>query len=211
MTKKELRRLLIVTTVVMLVPLVVGLIIWPQLPDQIATHFGVNGQANGWHDKNKTVFGVPLLMIMIQYICFFSLYFDPSKNNFSKGLFKGLLWIAPIIELIMMFSIYGIALGYPLDIGMIVNFVVGLLFIGLGNYLHKVKQNYTVGIKIPWTLHSKENWNRTHRFAAWLFLIVGIIMMINGFLEQTWLLIVPILSIIILPIGYSFMLYRKGI
>ncbi|MFL2019177.1 SdpI family protein [Weissella hellenica] len=74
-----------------------------------------------------------------------------------------------------------------------------------------MKQNYTVGIKIPWTLHSKENWNRTHRFAAWLFLIVGIIMMINGFFEQTWLLIVPILSIIILPIGYSFMLYRKGI
>lgn len=211
MTKKELRRLLIVTTIVMLVPLVVGLMIWAQLPDNIATHFGAGGQANGWHSKNKTVFGLPLLMIVIQYICFFSLYFDPSKNNINIRLFKGLLWIAPIIENIMMFSIYGIALGYSLNIVMIVNFMVGILFITLGNYLHKVKQNYTVGIKIPWTLHSKENWNRTHRFAAWLFLIVGIFMLINGFLQQTWLLIIPILSIVILPIGYSFILYHKGI
>ncbi|MFC6179188.1 SdpI family protein [Weissella sagaensis] len=211
MTKKELRRLLIVTTIVMLVPLVVGLMIWAQLPDNIATHFGAGGQANGWHSKSKTVFGLPLLMIVIQYICFFSLYFDPSKNNINIRLFKGLLWIAPIIENIMMFSIYGIALGYSLNIVMIVNFMVGILFITLGNYLHKVKQNYTVGIKIPWTLHSKENWNRTHRFAAWLFLIVGIFMLINGFLQQTWLLIIPILSIVILPIGYSFILYHKGI
>ncbi|QDJ59461.1 SdpI family protein [Weissella sagaensis] len=211
MTKKELRRLLIVTTIVMLVPLVVGLMIWAQLPDNIATHFGAGGQANGWHSKSKTVFGLPLLMIVIQYICFFSLYFDPSKNNINIRLFKGLLWIAPIIENIMMFSIYGIALGYSLNIVMIVNFMVGILFIALGNYLHKVKQNYTVGIKIPWTLHSKENWNRTHRFAAWLFLIVGIFMLINGFLQQTWLLIIPILSIVILPIGYSFILYHKGI
>lgn len=211
MTKKELQRLLIITTIIMLVPIAIGVGILPQLPDKIATHFGANGQPNGWHNKKLVVFGMPIFMIIVQYVLCFSLYFDPMKKNIEHKFRNMLGWLVPLIEMIVMFGIYGIALGYVFNFVMIINFMIGLLFVGLGNYLHKIKQNYTVGIKIPWTLHSKENWNRTHRVAAWLFVGAGILMLINGFMQQIWLMLVTIAILVILPIGYSFILYRKGI
>ncbi|WP_417072068.1 SdpI family protein [Limosilactobacillus reuteri] len=66
-------------------------------------------------------------------------------------------------------------------------------------------------IKVPWTLNSQENWNRTHRLAAWVFVIAGLILILNAFLQQFWLITVVISCIIVLPVGYSFLLYRKGI
>ena len=110
-----------------------------------------------------------------------------------------------------MISTYTIALGYSVDIGMIINFLVGILFIVMGNYMHKIKQNYTVGIKIPWTLSSEKNWNKTHRMASWLFIIGGILFCINGFFKMTEMLFVVVVLIIVVPMVYSFVLYRKGI
>ncbi|GMA46882.1 SdpI family protein [Tetragenococcus muriaticus] len=65
----------------------------------------------------------------------------------------------PIISIIVYLSTYMSALGYRVNTGLLINLLVGVVFIVLGNYLHKVKQNYTIGIRIPWTLNSKENWN----------------------------------------------------
>ena len=77
--------------------------------------------------------------------------------------------------------------------------------------MHKIKQNYTVGIKLPWTLNSEENWNRTHRMASWLWIIAGIVLILNSFLRIDWILIAAILLSAIIPIGYSYMLFRKGV
>ena len=68
-----------------------------------------------------------------------------------------ILWLVPVVSVITCMSIYGLALGMDIDIGVIVNIMVGIMFIILGNYVHKVKQNYTVGMKLPWTLNSEEN------------------------------------------------------
>ncbi len=94
---------------------------------------------------------------------------------------------------------------------MIVNIMVGIVFMILGNYMHKVKQNYTVGIKIPWTLDSEENWNRTHRLASWLWILSGVVFLINGILQLGWLLVAILMVSVLVPIVYSFVLYKKGI
>lgn len=83
------------------------------------------------------------------------------------------LWIIPVTSLIVCCSIYANAVGIAVDIGFVANGIVGLLFILIGNYMPKCKQNYTTGIKVPWTLHSQENWNRTHRLAGWVWIIGG--------------------------------------
>ena len=98
-------------------------------------------------------------MLALQWFCFLITSNDPKKRNINKKMFTFVLWLVPIISLIVMMSTYTIALGYSVDIGMIVNFLMGIVFIGIGNYMHKIKQNYTVGIKIPWTLSSEANWN----------------------------------------------------
>ena len=86
-----------------------------------------------------------------------------------------------------------------------------LSFIVMGNYLHKVKQNFTIGIRLPWTLASEENWNRTHRMASWIFVLGGIIMVINGFVQSYWLLFSILIVLFLIPCIYSFVLYKKGI
>ncbi len=198
------------TSIMILIPIIVGVILWNKLPNEIATHFGADNQANGWSSKPMTVFGMPFVMLALQWFAFLVTSNDPKKRNINKKLFVYILWLIPIISLITMMSTYAIALGYSVDIGMVMNFLVGILCIIIGNYMHKIKQNYTVGIKIPWTLSSEENWNKTHRMASWLFIIVGILFCINGFYKTITVLVVAMVLLVVLPVVYSFVLYKKG-
>lgn len=106
-------------------------------------------------------------------------------------------------------SIYGLALGMDIDIGVIVNIMVGIMFIILGNYVHKVKQNYTVGMKLPWTLNSEENWNRTNRMTGWILILSGLLFLMNSLLLKTEIVFAVILLVILVPMIYSFILYKK--
>ncbi|EGG83900.1 hypothetical protein HMPREF0992_01311 [Lachnospiraceae bacterium 6_1_63FAA] len=211
MKKSEYKGIMIITSIMILLPMIIGVVLWDKLPSEIATHFGTDNQANGWSSKPMTVFGMPLLMLALQWFCFLITSNDPKKRNINKKMFTFVLWLVPIISLITMMSTYAMALGYSVDIGMIVNFLMGIVFIGIGNYMHKIKQNYTVGIKIPWTLSSEANWNKTHRMSSWLFIIGGILFCINGFFKMTEVLFVVIILIAVVPMVYSFVLYKKGI
>ena len=121
------------------------------------------------------------------------------------------LWLVPVVSVITCMSIYGLALGMDIDIGVIVNIMVGIMFIILGNYVHKVKQNYTVGMKLPWTLNSEENWNRTNRMTGWILILSGLLFLMNSLLLKTEIVFVVILLVILVPMIYSFILYKKGI
>lgn len=211
MKKSEYKRVMITTSIMILLPVIVGIVLWNTLPKEIATHFGADGQADGWSSKPMAVFGMPLLMLALQWFAFLVTSNDPKKRNINKKLFVCILWLIPVISLITMISIYAIALGYSVDIGMVTNFLIGILFIIIGNYMHKIKQNYTVGIKIPWTLSSETNWNKTHRLASWLMIIGGILFCINGFFKMTAVLLVSIILIVVIPVVYSFVLYKKGV
>ena len=121
------------------------------------------------------------------------------------------LWLVPVVSVITCMSIYGLALGMDIDMGMIVNIMVGIMFIILGNYIHKVKQNYTVGMKLPWTLNSEENWNRTNRMTGWILILSGLLFLMNSLLLKTEIVFAVILLVILVPMIYSFILYKKGI
>ena len=115
-------------------------------------------------------------------------------------------------------TVFLTAMGADVDVSVICFVLIGILFIVLGNYMPKLQQNYTVGIKIPWTLNSAENWNRTHRLGGKLFIIGGILMILGGFsgslLGEEGTLILIFGSIIlcaIVPCIYSFWLFRKGV
>ena len=136
---------------------------------------------------------------------------DPKRKNIDDKFFKWILWIVPVVSCVTCLSCYAIALGMDVNIGSVVYILVGVLFIVIGNYMHKVKQNYTVGIRIPWTLHSEENWNQTHKMASWLWIISGVVFVMNSVLQLTWLLFVVIIVSVVVPMGYSYWLYRKEI
>lgn len=109
------------------------------------------------------------------------------------------------------YSSYAIALGINVNITLTTYLIIGLMFLVIGNYLAKTKQNYSAGIRIPWTLSSEENWNRTHRVSSRLFIFCGLAMIANGFLDSNILLFFIIAVLIVIPYAYSFFLFKKGI
>ena len=120
-------------------------------------------------------------------------------------------WIIPVISWVMFVSIYAYALELSIDIGVVSGILISVIFLIMGNYMSKNRQNYTVGIKLPWTLNSTENWNRTNRFAGRLWIAAGVVLLMNVFFNQTAVLIGVLIVIGVVPVIYSFILYKKGI
>lgn len=208
---KAYKKQLLITTLVSLLPMLVGILLWNQLPDRIPIHFDMNGVANGWAGKVGAVFGMPLFLTAIHVFCVIFTLNDPKKQNIGKQMLLIIFWTIPVLNCFCYGSIYASVLGSSVNTADLVFLFVGLLFVLLGNYMTKNHQNYTVGIRLPWTLNSPENWNRTHRFASRLWIVAGIVIMLNGFFHFTWLLIAILVFTTVLPMIYSFILFKKGI
>ena len=210
MIKKNLRTL-IITSIVILLPILAGVILWNQLPEQIPIHWNAAGEVDGWSSKPFAVFGVPLILLAVQWLCMLGTCADPKKNNHPEKILHLVLWIIPVLSVVLHVITYAAALGKEVRMEMVMPVLVGLLFAIIGNYLPKCKQNYTIGIKIPWTLNSEENWNRTHRFAGRLWLVCGIAMMLTGFFGGFWIFLPIVLLMVLAPMIYSYILHRKGV
>lgn len=160
--------------------------IYHMLPDTIPTHWNVYGEIDGYGHKS--------IIYIIYGVCWFMLFsfevfskIDPNKNNYEKfsrvyEIFKVLI-IALFIFLLeyMLLTINGSPVP-PIEKLMPVS--MGVMFIILGNYTPKIKQNYYFGIKCPWTLDNEVVWNKTHRFGGIVFVIMGLVWIVSAFLPS---------------------------
>ena len=208
---KQNKKLLILTSIITVLPILAGLALWNQLPEQMPMHWNVAGEVDGWASKPMAVFGMPLLLLLVQWLCIFASRCDPKKNNHSSKMLYLVYWIVPALSIVLEALTYTAAMGYAVQMELFVTIFMGLLFIIIGNYLPKCKQNYTIGIKLPWTLHSEENWNRTHRLAGWVWVAGGFAILVSGFLGTIWIMIAATALMVLIPVIYSLILYRKGI
>lgn len=206
---KKYKKTLILTSVVMLIPILIGVLLWNRLPEQVATHFDFEGNPNGWTSREFTVFGIPLFLLVCQWVAVAATLSDPKHKNLSEKVFRMILWIVPMASLLLAIVCYGYELGYETSDRTIAFATIGIFFIVIGNYLPKCRQNYTIGIKIPWTLHDEENWNHTHRMAGYLWILGGLLMLANIFLKWDWLLVVVLAVSVLVPTIYSYLYYRK--
>ena len=206
------KKTLIATTLVCLLPLIAGALVYSRLPEQVATHFDLHGNPDGWSSRAFAVFGLPGILLAVNLLMPFLLRADPKHENMSGALVNIVIWTVPVVSLLCSGLTLGRALGYDLRIEMVLPVFMGVLFILIGNYLPKTKQSYTMGIKLPWTLASEENWNRTHRLAGFLWVIGGAYFIVMSFIG--WSLaafLIPIAVMVLVPTVYSYLLYRKGI
>ena len=210
MIKKNLK-LLIVTSAIILLPVVVGLLLWNQLPAQMPSHWNADGEIDGWSSKAFVVFGLPCILLAAQWLCILGTAADPKKNNHPEKILHLVLWIIPVLGVLLSTITYAVALGKTVQMEVIMPVFIGILFMIIGNYLPKCKQNYTIGIKIPWTLHSEENWNKTHRLAGRVWMVCGLLMILTGFFGVLWMFFVLAFLMVLVPLVYSYLLYRKGI
>ena len=186
--------------------------LYPRLPETMATHWDFSGNANGWSSRAATVFGLPLFILALHLVCFYAESRETKKHR-NPVLRTVLLWFCPAVSLLGGAVTLGTGLGYEMHISTVVPVFVGLLFLILGNYLPKIRQNRTVGIKLPWTLQSEENWTRTHRLSGFLWVLCGLVMIPLSLLRlwSGWLLWALLAVMVLIPAVYSYALHRKGI
>ena len=204
-------KMLLVTSLAILLPILAGVILWNRLPEQLPIHWNTEGEIDGYRSKAFAVIGFPLILLAFHWFTVLVTLADPKRQNHSEKILHLVFWIVPILSVVLSALMYSASMGKEIRVEIFVSVSLGLLFVAIGNYLPKCRQNYTVGLKLPWTLHSEENWNRTHRFAGWLWVGGGFLMIVTGFFGMIWLTMAVPLVMGLVPVVYSYLLHRKGI
>ena len=209
---RDNKRTIIITTIVCLIPVIMGIILYDKLPAQIATHWDSQGNVNGVSSKFVGAIGFPAILVALNLLVPFFMRTDPKYENMNPVL-RGLsLWIIPVVSIFTSSTTLAAALGYNVRVEVFAPMLCGLLFVVVGNYLPKTRQSYTMGIKLPWTLNSEDNWNKTHRLAGFVWVIGGVITIVSAFLPVgRWLFMAVLAGIILIPVAYSYLYYRKEI
>lgn len=208
---KEHKKKIIITTLITLFPVIIGLAVNSKLPSKMPVHFDMSGTPDSYAGKYFIILGIPLMLTALHLFTIIITLHDPKKINISEKMLSLIFYTIPVISVVITSVTYIFSLGYDINISKVTTILIGILFIALGNYLTKTHQNYTVGIKLPWTLNNRENWNKTHRLGSRLFIIGGFVILSNIIFNSTVLFVAVIVIITIVPCIYSFILYKKGL
>lgn len=199
----------VITTIVCLLPILLGLAVYGRLPEQIAVHWGGDGQPNGWMHKSFAVWVIPAFLAALNLICHIGGNSDPKREAQSQRLLVLVKWLPAALSMILCPVMLLIAMGAEIPVTVVTACIIGALFVVIGNYLPKCRQNYTMGIKLPWTLADEENWDKTHRMAGPLYILAGFGFLVCGFFGWVIPVIVIIIAAAVIPVVYSFLLSRK--
>lgn len=199
----------VISIILTILPIFAGIILWDKLPDVVPTHFGINNQPDAFSSKNFAVLGMPLILLAIHILALVVTSRDPKRKNIGDKPMSLLFYVVPLISNVVMAIIYTTALGLEINIGMVLSLLFGALFILIGNIMPKAKQNYTFGLRIPWTLNNEENWNKTHRLSGFVYVIVGALLIITAPFKIPFIFFMLALAAVLIPIIYSYIHYKN--
>ena len=197
-------------TAVCLLPMLLSAALYSRLPEQVAVHFSSAGAPDQFLPKAAAAFGLPLFLAAVNLYSCFRAERDPKSAQAPASLKLLLRWLIPLLSVVLVPVTLFLAMGAELPIFLIAQALAGVSVLICGNDLPKCRQNSTIGFKLPWTLDSEEIWNRTHRFAGFVWVIGGLCILLNAFLYRSGILLSGILILLaVLPLGYSWLLDQK--
>jgi uncharacterized membrane protein len=190
-----------------------ALAFYSRMPDPMASHWGAQGEVNGYISRFWGMFLVPFITTGLALLFLAIPLIDPLKANIAKfrvyfdwfiAIFAGYMLFLYILTLLW-------NLGYRFDIFQVMLPVIAALFFFMGVLISKAKRNYFIGIRTPWTLNNDEVWDRTHRFGGRAFKIAAGISLLGIFWPETaiWFLLVPIVIVSVVTVLYSYVIYQK--
>ena len=206
------KKALLISSLLILLPIPVGLLLWNRFPEEMIVHWGFTGDPNGWATIPFTVFFPPLALLLGQWVCIYFTRQDPGNQGRNHKPLSLVLWIMPVLSNLTSGMMFALALGADFSPVSWMMAAMGLMFAAIGNYLPKCKMNATMGIKVPWAYTSEENWNATHRFGGRVWVIGGLALIFTGFLPETtafFCMFFAILVLALVPMVYSYLYYRK--
>lgn len=206
---KRNKGIIILTSLVTLIPMLVGLVLWNKFPDQIPIHWNAAGEIDSWGSKAFAVLFLPLFLLGVHWFCIIVTAADPKNKDIDGKPLRLVLWICPFMSVLICTLVYTTAWGIPLSVEILMPLMLGGMFLIIGNYLPKCKRNYTIGIKVSWALEDDANWNATHRFAGKLWVLGGAVIMATSVFGNFILFISITLVMTFAPVIYSYLYYRK--
>lgn len=175
---KNDKRLLLFTSFICLFPIVIGLYFYEQLPEKIPIHFNINNQPDSYFIKPLFVFGIPILMMVLQTIvCLRSSKYDPYEQA-NRKMTLVMRWIIPILTFVMYLLTIYYTLAHPLDIRLVVMVVVGILLIIVGNYLPKTKRVSYLHFGFMKQMDDR-SYRKISRFSGYMLVINGFLFLIS--------------------------------
>ena len=203
---------MIFSSVVILLPVVAGLLLWDRLPEQMPFHWNAAGEVDGWIGKTGGVFLGPAILLAVHWTCALVTGLDPKNKDKNEKVRQRILWLVPVLSLLLNGLIYSTALGRDVNVDALMPGLLGVMFVVLGNIMPKCSRNSTIGIKLPWTLHSDANWYATHRLAGRLWIPGGLCVVAAAFLPMpaSLLVMLPVTAaLVVIPCIYSYWFYKN--
>lgn len=206
---KERKMTWVLSTLVCLIPVIVGILLYSKLPDQVVTHWGSDGEPNGWSSKFTGIILFPLILTILNMLAPAFMKADPKYDRMDDKVLMLIQWIFPVVNIFAGGSTLAGALNYDTNVQFTGPMLMGVLFIMIGNYMPKMAQTYTVGIKLPWTLADEGNWEKTHRLGGFVFVIGGFLCILAGLLKLPYP-VFPVIFVLMvaIPTAYSYLYFR---
>ncbi len=198
--------------ILIILSLIIGIYFYPKMPDQIASHWNIQNEVDGYMSRFWGVFLVPIIIIAISALFIFIPKLDPLKKNIVS--FQDEFDKFSLIILLFLFYIYLLTLiwnlGIYFSLGKFVIVGVAIIIYYAAILIGKSKRNYFIGIRTPWTLSSDNVWDKTHKLGEKVFKLAAVLMLVSLFIENSFLFILIIILIMVfIPIIYSYRFFRE--
>ena len=212
----KLRTFLIVGGAVIVAMLAVSGWAWPQIPTdaRVPVHWGFDGQPDAYGPKWLGLLGMPAIAAGVVGLLALLPRLEPRRENLERS---GTAYVAIAIAVVAFLgSLHVIAvmaaLGSEINTTAVVVAGSGVIFIVIGNFLGKTRSNWFFGIRTPWTLSSERSWARTHRLGGWLFVGIGLAVLVTTALFEAtvglWILLGGLLASVVVLVAYSYLAWR---
>ncbi len=199
--------------IILVAPFIALAIVWPSLPARVPTHFGLRGNVNHYSGPSGLLI-LPVINVLVAAILYFIPRLDPKQENIlhSMPAYRWIrFWLAAFFTYIFALTLDK-TFNPAIEIGLSISLGLFALFFSLGLLMPKLKQNYMIGIRLPWTLESEDNWNRTHAFAGKLWMwgsLIGIVLVLIFQSDGLFIAFGTVIALIVWTIVYSYRIFKR--
>jgi len=202
-----------IPAVLILAAVTASILVYPQLPETMPTHWSASGEVNGWSNRLWGAWLLPLIMAVIWVIMRAIPHVDPRRANYEKfaGMYDALVILILLFMLAMHIVVLAAATGTQVKMDRIVMPMVGVLLAAIGFLIPRTHPNWFVGIRTPWTLTSDLSWEKTHKLGGPLFIAFGALMVAAGFFapeQAIWVLVIAAVALVVFLFAYSYQVWK---
>ena len=191
-----------------------SIIVYPQLPERMPTHWSASGDVNGWSNRLWGAWLVPVIMALVWVVMRAIPHIDPRRANYAKfaGMYDALVILILFFMLVMHVIVLAAATGTPVKMERNMMPLVGVFIAAIGFLIPRAAPNWFVGIRTPWTLTSDLSWEKTHKLGGPLFTAFGVLMIVAGFFapeQAIWVLVTAAVALVVFLFAYSYQVWKR--